>query len=136
MLHNEKVTNIMIPPPIFQISHHHKVTNITMSPTSLSPFKISLSERFWSFVPFWTWTFFGPNTEIEFTASIFDPMFDRFDFNSFSIWLQVLIFIRINNLTKWQYLDLELHLACFIFLMFNNDEICWWLGQYVLLLGF
>ena len=27
----------MILPPTSQISHHHKVTNITMSPTSLSP---------------------------------------------------------------------------------------------------
>ena len=27
----------MIMPPTSQISHHHKVTNITMSPTSLSP---------------------------------------------------------------------------------------------------
>ena len=27
----------MIPPSASQISHHHKVTNITMSPTSLSP---------------------------------------------------------------------------------------------------
>ena len=34
--HNE-VANIMILPPTSQISHHHKVTNITMSPTSLSP---------------------------------------------------------------------------------------------------
>ena len=37
--HNEKVANIMIVPPTSQISHHHKVTNITMSPTSLSPLK-------------------------------------------------------------------------------------------------
>ena len=28
----------MILPPTSEISHHHKVTNITMSPTSLSPF--------------------------------------------------------------------------------------------------
>ena len=28
-----KVANIMILPPTFEISHHHKVTNITMSPT-------------------------------------------------------------------------------------------------------
>ena len=27
----------MIPPPTSEISHHHKVTNITMSSTSLSP---------------------------------------------------------------------------------------------------
>ena len=33
----KKVTNIMILPPTSEISHHHKVTNITMSPTSLSP---------------------------------------------------------------------------------------------------
>ena len=32
-----KVANIMILPPTSEISHHHKVTNITMSPTSLSP---------------------------------------------------------------------------------------------------
>ena len=29
--------HIMILPPTSQIGHHHKVTNITMSPTSLSP---------------------------------------------------------------------------------------------------
>ena len=29
----------MILPPTSQISRHHKVTNITMSPTSLSPIK-------------------------------------------------------------------------------------------------
>ena len=34
---NEKVANIMILPPTAAISHHHKVTNITISPTSLSP---------------------------------------------------------------------------------------------------
>ena len=33
----KKVVNIMILPPTSQISHHHKVTNITMSPTSLFP---------------------------------------------------------------------------------------------------
>ena len=32
-----KVTNIMILPPTSQISHRHKITNITISPTSLSP---------------------------------------------------------------------------------------------------
>ena len=31
------VANIMILPPTSEISHHYKVTNITMSPTSLSP---------------------------------------------------------------------------------------------------
>ena len=35
--HNEKVANIMILPPTSEISHHNKVTYITMSPTSLSP---------------------------------------------------------------------------------------------------
>ena len=34
----KKVANIMILSPTSEISHHHKVTNITMSPTSLSPF--------------------------------------------------------------------------------------------------
>ena len=34
--HNEKIANIMILPPTSKISHHHKVTNITMSPLSLS----------------------------------------------------------------------------------------------------
>ena len=33
----EKFANIMILPPTSEISHHHKVTNITVSPTSLSP---------------------------------------------------------------------------------------------------
>ena len=36
----KKVANIMILSPTSEISHHHKVTNITMSPTSLSPFFI------------------------------------------------------------------------------------------------
>ena len=31
----------MILPPTSQTSHHHKVTNITMSPTSLSPISTS-----------------------------------------------------------------------------------------------
>ena len=34
-----KVANMMILPPTSQIGHHHKVTNIAMSPTSLSSFK-------------------------------------------------------------------------------------------------
>ena len=33
----KQVANIMILPPTSENSHHHKVTNITMSPTSLSP---------------------------------------------------------------------------------------------------
>ena len=33
----KKVANIMILPPKSEISHHHNVTNITKSPTSLSP---------------------------------------------------------------------------------------------------
>ena len=37
-LHDKKVANIMILSPTFQISHHHKVTNRAMSPTSLSPY--------------------------------------------------------------------------------------------------
>ena len=47
-----KITNIMILPPTSEISHHHKVTNITMSPTSLSPFEqvktrhLSLADTF------------------------------------------------------------------------------------------
>ena len=41
----KKVVNIMILPPTSQIGHHHKVTNITMSPTSLSP-KFSSSHLF------------------------------------------------------------------------------------------
>ena len=35
--HNEKVADIMIMPPTSQIGHYHKGTNITMSPTTLSP---------------------------------------------------------------------------------------------------
>ena len=35
--HNGKINNIMILPPTSQIGHHHKVTSIKMSPTSLSP---------------------------------------------------------------------------------------------------
>ena len=34
--HNQKVANVMILPPKSQIGHHHKLTNITMSPTSPS----------------------------------------------------------------------------------------------------
>ena len=34
------VANIMILPPTSEISHHYKVTNITMSPTSLSPISL------------------------------------------------------------------------------------------------
>ena len=34
----------MILPPRSQIGHHHKVTNITMSPTSLSP----ILQRLWT----------------------------------------------------------------------------------------
>ena len=37
-----KVANIMILQPTSEISHYHKVTNITMSLTSLSTFIISL----------------------------------------------------------------------------------------------
>ena len=43
LIHNEKtnitkkVANIMILPPTSENSHHHKVINITMSPTSLPP---------------------------------------------------------------------------------------------------
>ena len=33
----KKVANIMQLPPSSEISHHHKVTNITISPTSISP---------------------------------------------------------------------------------------------------
>ena len=40
------------------------------------------------------------------------------------IVFELLIFCSIINFIKWQYLDLELHLACFIFSMFSNDEIC------------
>ena len=36
----KKVSNMMILPPKSEISHHHKVTYITMSPTSLSPLEI------------------------------------------------------------------------------------------------
>ena len=43
--HNEKVLNIMILSPTSEISHHDKVTNITMSPTSLSPFTSRLGEK-------------------------------------------------------------------------------------------
>ena len=32
----------MILPPTSQIGHHHKVTNVTMSPTSLSPLFVLL----------------------------------------------------------------------------------------------
>ena len=39
----KKVANIMILPPTSEISHHLKVTNITMSPTSLSPFNLARS---------------------------------------------------------------------------------------------
>ena len=35
--HNAKVANMVILPSTSEISHHHKVTNITMSPTSMSP---------------------------------------------------------------------------------------------------
>ena len=34
----------MILPPISEIDHHHKVTDIKMSPTSLYPFNL---QRFW-----------------------------------------------------------------------------------------
>ena len=43
----KKVANIMILPPTSEISHHHKVTNITMSPTSLSPFCIFHLVNLW-----------------------------------------------------------------------------------------
>ena len=39
--HNEKVTNIIVLPPTSEISHHHKVIKITMSPTSLSPHTVA-----------------------------------------------------------------------------------------------
>ena len=42
LIHLE-ITNIMKKPPTSQISHHHKVTNITMSPTTLSPFMLMLN---------------------------------------------------------------------------------------------
>ena len=41
----KKVASIMILPPTSQISHHHKVTNIPMSPTSLSPLPLFLSRK-------------------------------------------------------------------------------------------
>ena len=41
-----KVAHIIVLPPTSEISHHPKVTNITMSPTSLSPiFRLSKSYR-------------------------------------------------------------------------------------------
>ena len=38
--HNE-VANIMIPSPTSLIGHHHKITNISLSPTSLSPLNLT-----------------------------------------------------------------------------------------------
>ena len=47
----KKVANIMILPPTSDISHHHKVINISMSPTSLFPliiwFKYLVSNSNW-----------------------------------------------------------------------------------------
>jgi len=43
----QKLTNIMILPPTSEISHHHKVTNITMSPTSLSPSLLDRTNKSW-----------------------------------------------------------------------------------------
>ena len=37
----KKVANIMILPPTSEISRHHNITKITMSPTSLSPYQSS-----------------------------------------------------------------------------------------------
>ena len=37
----KNVANIGILPLISEISHHHKVTNITMSPASLSPIDVT-----------------------------------------------------------------------------------------------
>ena len=45
----KEVVNIKILPSTSEISHHHKVTNITMTPTSLSPFMFkrgTFSEHF------------------------------------------------------------------------------------------
>ena len=60
----KKVTNIMILLPTSQISHHHEVTNITMSLTSLSPifslewFWIPISNDWFGKSAWWqTWAF-------------------------------------------------------------------------------
>ena len=64
--HNEKGANIMILPPTSEISHHHKVTDITMSPTSLSPILRNIkvvnprNKFFLSQNPFSTPVAFGP----------------------------------------------------------------------------
>ena len=58
----KKVANIMILRPTSKISHHHKVTNITMSPTSLSPYYsiwtlVNVIQKFWVKIPFqWLFT--------------------------------------------------------------------------------
>ena len=41
----KKVANIMILSPTSVISHHHRVTNITMSLTSLSPYHIFVTNK-------------------------------------------------------------------------------------------
>ena len=60
----------MILAPTFQIGHHHKVTNITMSPTSLSPidgdvskFKVMFPIRF--MFPTWQWCF-----QVDFASNL------------------------------------------------------------------
>ena len=49
----KNVANIMILPPTSQISHHHKVTNITRSPTSLSPSRYLTSYFKWVHIKKW-----------------------------------------------------------------------------------
>ena len=56
----KKVAYIMTLQPTSEISHHYKVTNITMSPTSLSPIISDRSSclhlgQFWTFNICWKW---------------------------------------------------------------------------------
>ena len=48
-----KVSNILILPPTSAISHYHKVANISMSPTSLSPFMIIEKKMFFFLFTLW-----------------------------------------------------------------------------------
>ena len=104
----KQVADIMILPPASQISHHHKVTNIAMSPTSLSPSclvgKIMTKRRFsWNLL----WTF----------CPCFVACY-LFQKHYFSFELFVFFF----------YQSIELCQQSFIFISDSKKELlrCWW----------
>ena len=102
--HNDSATNIMILSPTSKISHHHKVTNITMSP--ISPNSVGLTQK----PPIW-----GPGGFVNFNSECFkrfsagvlpSTMSGNFYNRSKRCWFywRALFDINVNSFIFWFFL--------------------------------